>query len=76
MQGHCLETKNVGCDSTVGDCSLGSVEGAGVMLETKLISYQDVHDPEWINSTLSDQRHRGLVRYREQGEVMCCYQEK
>ena len=37
MQGHCLETKNAGCNYTVGDCVLESVEGAGVMLETKLI---------------------------------------
>ena len=45
-----------------------SVEGAGVMLETKLIGSvvaMKMHDPEWIKSTLSNQRQRCFVLYRE-----------
>ena len=37
MQGHCLETKNAGCNYAVGVCILESMEGVGVMLENGLI---------------------------------------
>lgn len=80
MQGHWLETKNAGCNYAVGGVCPGKRGRrgghAGNQVNRQCRGYEDAYDPEWINSIVSDQRQSCFVPYREQREVICCYQKK
>lgn len=58
----------------LGKCGMSGGH-AGNQVNRQWRGYEDAYDPEWINSTLSDQGQMCFDLYREQGEVIWCYQK-